>query len=120
MNAFVTSAPERRKRSREARDAFPAMGIYAIRNLASGKVRLGSSRNVHGTINRIRFELRLGTHPDKKLQADWKLDPSAFVFEVLDLVEERTDPGFDYSAELRALEEIHRSELRAEGTDGPR
>lgn len=120
MNALPTQALERRRLSREARDAFPAMGIYAIRNQASGKVRLGSSRNVHGAINRIRFELRLGTHPDKKLQADWKLDPSAFTFEVLDLVEERSDPAFDYSAELKALEQIHRSELCAEANNGHR
>jgi hypothetical protein len=33
---------------------------------------------------------------------------------VLDLVKERADPGFDYSAELTALEEIYRAELRTE------
>ncbi|MCM5569290.1 GIY-YIG nuclease family protein [Burkholderiaceae bacterium FT117] len=111
MNTFVPSAAERRRISREARDAFPRMGVYAIRSEASGRVRVASSRNVPGAINRIEFELRLGSHPDKALQADWKLNPAAISFEVLELVKERTDPDFDYSAELSALEELYRAEL---------
>jgi len=62
----------RRTLARQARDAFPPMGVYAIRELASGRVRVGASRNVPGTINRIRFELRHGGHPDKALQSAWK------------------------------------------------
>lgn len=111
MTRFSASSAERRQLSRRARDAFPPMGIYAIRNRASGQVRVASSRNVHGAINRIEFELRLGSHPDKALQAEWKRDPAAVTFEVLELVKERTDPGFDYSAELTGLEEIYRAEL---------
>jgi len=113
MNTFVTSAAERRALSRQARDAFPPMGIYAIRNRASGQLRIASSRNVPGAIRRAGFELRLGSHPDKALQADWKRDPAAIHFEVIELVKERADPGFDYAAELRALETLYRAELCA-------
>lgn len=111
MNSSPSSAADRRRAARQARDAFPPMGVYAIRNEANGAVHVGSSRNVHGTLNRIRFELRLGTHPHKALQAEWKRDPSTLRFEVLELVKERSDPAFDYVAELKALEEIHRFEL---------
>ncbi|MBC5768002.1 GIY-YIG nuclease family protein [Ramlibacter albus] len=105
------SSAERRRLSREARDAFPPMGIYAVRNRASGTLRVASSRNVHGAINRLQFELRLGRHADKALQANWNDDPSQITFDVLELVKQRTDPAFDYAAELKALEEIYAADL---------
>lgn len=108
---------ERRTLSRQARDAFPPMGVYAIRDRESGKVIVGASRNVTGTLNRIRFELRLGTHLDKALQSAWQQGGAERItFEVLEMVKERTDPAFDYAAELRALEQLHRDELAASGS----
>ena len=104
---------DRRTLARQARDAFPAMGVYAVRS--GSTVRVGASRNVHGTLNRIQFELRLGSHPDKALQAEWELAPETFRFDVLDLVTERADPDFDYAGELRVLEQLHREELQATG-----
>lgn len=111
----MTQTPSnRRALARQARDAFPPMGVYAIRAFASGRVRVGASRNVPGTINRIRFELRHGSHPDKDLQAAWRRDGAeAFSFEVLALVEERSEPGFDHGAELKELEALYRAELGA-------
>lgn len=111
MSMSSKSTAERRKLSREARDAFPAMGVYAIRNQATGKVHVGSSRNAPGTLNRIQFELRLGTHPDKALQRAWQRAPSLFAFEVLELLKERSDPAFDYASELSDMEQMYRTEL---------
>lgn len=110
MNDDPTSARGRRALSRSARDAFPPMGVYAIRDGRTGSVRIGASRNVHGTINRIRFELRLGSHPDRALQAAWRDGgEERIAFEVLELVKERSDPDFDYAAELKDLEALHRA-----------
>jgi hypothetical protein len=104
----------RRALARQARDAFPPMGVYAIRETATRRVRVGSSRNVPGTLNRIRFELRHGSHPDKDLQAAWRRDGAeGFSFDVLALLEERSVPGFDYVAELKELEALYRAELGA-------
>lgn len=95
--------------TRQARDAFPPMGIYAIRDRASGHLLLGASRNVHAALNRARFELRIGKHADRVLQAEWnRTGVEGLVFEVLDFVMEREDEGFDYAGELKALEQIHR------------
>ena len=106
----------RREAARRARDAFPPMGVYAIRDRATGHTRVAASRNVHAAINRIRFELRLGSHPDRALQAEWRDGGEArFSFEVLALVKERSEAGFDYGAELRLLEELHRGEHAREG-----
>ena len=107
----VSSAGERRRLARQARDAFPPMGIYAVRDTASGTVRVASSRNVHAALNRLQFELRLGSHTDKALQSEWTRDPARFSFEVVELVKERSDPDFDYAAELELLEQLHRAEL---------
>lgn len=111
MNENLQSAADRRAAARRARDAFPPMGVYAIRDRRTGALRVAASRNVHAAINRIRFELRLGTHPDRVLQAAWRDGgEERLAFEVLELVKERSDAAFDYAAELRLLEELHRAE----------
>jgi hypothetical protein len=103
-----SSAADRRRLSREARDAFPPMGVYAVRDLHGGRVRVGASRNAVAFLNRLRFELRQGTHADRDLQVAWNRDPASLSFEVVELVKQRTDPAFDYAEELRLLEELHR------------
>jgi hypothetical protein len=109
----MNCATERRQLARAARDAFPPMGVYAIRDGAGATLRVGSSTHVHGTLNRARFALRLGSHPDKALQAAWNRNAEAWSFEVLDLLRERKDqPGFDYAGELQALEQLYRDELQ--------
>ncbi|RYX96698.1 MAG: GIY-YIG nuclease family protein [Comamonadaceae bacterium] len=95
--------------ARQARDTFPPMGIYAIRDRASGHLLLGASRNVHAALNRARFELRMGKYADRVLQAGWNSSGvEGLDFEVLELLKERADADFDYAGELKALEEIHR------------
>lgn len=85
------------------------MGIYAIRDRASGHRLLGASRNVHASLNRARFELRMGKHTDRVLQAEWnRSGEDGLAFDVLELVKEREDADFDYAGELKALEQIYR------------
>jgi hypothetical protein len=110
----ITASARRRELSRSARDAFPPMGVYALRDAARGTVRVQASRNVHGAINREQFELRMGGHRDKALQAEWARDPARFSFEVLEMVRERKEQDFDYAAELRLLEQLYRAELCGE------
>ena len=108
-SANQASRSARRVAARLARDAFPPMGIYAIRDRASAHLLLGASRNVHAALNRARFELRMGKHADRELQAEWhRSGVAGLAFEVLELVKEREDEGFDYAGELKALEQIHR------------
>ncbi|CAN5606377.1 hypothetical protein BH11PSE7_BH11PSE7_17860 [soil metagenome] len=110
------SRPARRLAARQARDAFPPMGVYAIRDVQGDRVLLGASRNVHAALNRARFELRMRSHTDRTLQADWdRSGPERFAFEVLELVKERAEADFDYAAELKALEEFHREVLAEAG-----
>ena len=109
--ASGSARAQRRAVSRAARDAFPPMGVYAIRDHDSGCVRIGASRNVDAALARIAFELRLGTHPDKALQAAYRRSGAGrFTFEVLTLLKQRDDPAFDYGDELRAMAQLYRED----------
>ena len=108
-SANQASRSARRAAARQARDAFPPMGIYAIRDRASGHLLIRASRDVHAALNRARFELRMGNYADRVLQAGWnRSGVEALAFDVLELVKERADADFDYAGELKALEQIHR------------
>jgi hypothetical protein len=99
--------------SRRARDAFPPMGVYIIRDRQTGQVQVASSRNVHGAINRTKFELRLHSHSNRAFQAAWdQSGPERFDFEIVDFLKEKDDPDFDYGAELRMLEQLYREEFQ--------
>ena len=105
----------RRALKRDYKQAFPAMGIYAVRCDAVGLLRLGASRNVDAILNRLRFELSNGSRRDVALalaQAWARHGAQAFRFEVLDRVKEREDPLFDYDAELQALLSLWQQELQ--------
>lgn len=110
MEPFISVTQHaRRAAARRVRDAFPPMGVFAIRDRESGYVYIASSRNVHAALNRAQFEMRMGKYADRKLQACWNAGGvDALSFEVLELVKEREDPAFDYAAELSALQQIYR------------
>lgn len=102
----------RRECVRQYKQSFPPLGVYVLRCDAAGVLRVGSSRNVDGLLNRLRFELTRGTHLDKAVQQAWKTHGAqAFTFEVIDRVTQRADPGFDHDAELAAMLALWRAEL---------
>ena len=112
MAAPPLSPTERRARVRDYKDAFPPMGIHAVRNTVTGQVWIGASRNVDGMLNRIRFELKQGSHRNASLMQAWaRHGADAFTFEVLDRVKQRDDPAFDYDAELETMLALWQAEL---------
>ena len=103
------SRAARRAAARQARDAFPPMGIYAIRDRESGHLLLGASRNVHASLNGARFELLMGKHADRVLQEAWNRGGAdGLRFDVQELLKERENADVDYEGELKALEEFYR------------
>jgi len=64
------------------------MGIFRITNLVNGKIFVGSSKNLTGTFNSIRFQLELGSYRNKELQADFtNSGKDKFSFDVVDNLE---------------------------------
>lgn len=94
----------------------PALGIVALQHLPSGRMLLEASRNAPGVLNRHRFELKLGTHRNRALLADWRRDGEAgFRCEIIDTVKVPDDPAFDADAELASLLTLHREQLQEQG-----
>jgi hypothetical protein len=91
-------------------------GVYAIRNLVTGRVLVAGSGDVQGALNRHRFELRQGTHRNRLLRQDWSQHgESSFTFEVLDMVKPTEDGAPDVARELKDLLDLWRQEIRCEG-----
>lgn len=88
------------------------MGVYAIRNVISGKVFIDVNVNVSGRLNRARFELENRSHASQALQNDWDKEGSeAFTFEVIDTLDRPKDPGVDPSDDLEELLQIWMDKL---------
>ena len=82
-------------------------GVFRVRNNVSMKSFVGSSPNLPGMLNRQRFQLERGSHPDVDLQKDWDAFGSdAFTFEILDEIEPSDEPGYDASEDLHVLERL--------------
>lgn len=89
------------------------MGIFQIRNKINEKSFVDSSIDIPGKINRHKFQLNAGVHPSKPLQADWnESGPDAFEFEMLELLEPRKDPNYDYKSDLETLEVLWLEKLK--------
>jgi len=116
--AVVTDAAigvrTRAELKRQYKEAHPPMGVYAIRNLATGQCYVQASMNVEAAMNRDRFELGFKGHRNLELQRDWLAHGADhFRFEVLDLLKKRVDPAFDYKSELASTLALWREELQA-------
>jgi len=97
------------------------MGVFRVRNTTNGKSLVGTSVDVPAMLNRQRFQLGAGGHPDRALQQDWKeFGPAAFEFETLDTLDPSQEPGHDAAVELRMLEQIWLEKLGRPGGRGYR
>jgi group I intron endonuclease len=94
-------------------------GVFQVKNLANGKVLLGSSLNLDGPLNSHKFMLTIGRHRNEELQKEWnEFGPENFVFEILEVVKPTSDPGFDIDDELTLLEQIWIEKLQPFGERG--
>lgn len=83
------------------------MGVYRVRNTANGKFLVGSSVDLPAMLNRQRFQLEVGSHPNRILQEDWnEFGPEVFEFEILDTLASPDKRDYDPSEDLRVLEDM--------------
>jgi hypothetical protein len=112
-------AKSKQELKREYKERKKQAGVFQVKNLANGKVLLGSSMNLQGPLNGHRFMLTIGKHRNEDLQNDWNtFGPDAFVFEVLEVVSMKDDPDFNLADELTLLEQIWLERLQPFGERG--
>ena len=83
------------------------MGVYQLKNLVNGKILIGSSKNLPARKNRFEMELSYGSLTDIELLKDLRqFGKENFLFEVLDYLEPKEDPSYNYTEDLKTLEEL--------------
>lgn len=93
-------------------------GVYQIKNTANGKALVLAAINLTSRNGKL-FELKIGSSHFKKLQEDWnKFGEKAFVVEVLEVLKENEEPGFDKREELKKLETRWLNKLQPFGDKG--
>jgi len=109
---------DRKELIRDYKQTPRPAGVYRVRHLSSGRALVGSSPDAPAMLNRIRAQLRMHGHPNRRLQEDWESDgPTAFVFEVLDLLPPSENPESDPADDLETLEALWREKLGLSGQD---
>ncbi len=95
------------------------MGVYQIKNLVNGKIFIGSAKNIPGRINRHKFELKFGSEGIKDLLEDYKkYGEENFSFEILDQLKPKDDPLYNYTEDIKILEELWIEKLQPFGEKG--
>jgi hypothetical protein len=89
----MQSKESRKELIREFKERKTLLGAYAVRCTATGKVWVGTSRNLDATKNGCWFCLRNGSHMDKSLQEEWNAQgESSFQYEILDKLKDDIHP----------------------------
>lgn len=97
----------------------PPMGVYQIKNTATGKIFIGSHTNIPGKFNSNRMQLDMKSHPNKELQEDWNLyEPHAFSFDILETIDPTKVAQENWRKEVLALEEKWLEKLKPYGENG--
>jgi hypothetical protein len=110
------STNDRKARIREYKDTPRPAGVFRVRNTVTAKSLIGSTTNLPGMLNRQRFQLENGSHPEKELQSDWnELGPDAFEFEILDQLAPSDKPAYDPAEDLAVLKNMWLEKLTASG-----
>ena len=96
---------DKKQLKEDFKNYVPDKGIFAIKNIKSGRVFLGSSLNMHDILKKHKFVLDTGTHRNFKLQEEYTtLGSENFTFEVLEKLIIKDDIGYNYEEDLQILE----------------
>ena len=97
----------RKEKIKEYKQSIQPMGVYQITNRVNGKIFLGSSKDLKGILNRIKFQLKNNLHINKQMQKNFnEIGEANFSFEILDYLEPRENMKGDYTKELQTLENM--------------
>jgi hypothetical protein len=83
------SKTDRRQIVRDYKEKPVAAGVFAIRCAPAQGVWVGVSRNIEAQANGMRFQLRMGSHPNRAVQAALRAHGAeAFTYEELERIED--------------------------------
>lgn len=103
----------RKELKRQYMEMEKPIGAFRIVNKANGKMFVGTGINLDAVFNSYRFQLKYGGRINKELAEDWnKYGEENFLFEILELIKQKDDPNYDYSDDLKILEEIWLDKLQ--------
>ncbi len=104
---------DKKRLKKEYRETPRPMGVFLIRNMTNDKVFLSAGLDLVGTMNRHKFQLTNGSHPNARLQRDWnEVGSNNFAFEIIDQITPQDDPALDSKAELEFMEKLWLQELQ--------
>ncbi len=110
---------DRKALIRQYKETPRPVGVFRVHNTVSNKSFVGRSRDLPSMLNRQRFQLSSGGHPNHLLQEDWnRLGPGAFVFEVVDTLKPSENPDGEPDDDLRELEALWLEKLSPYGEQG--
>ena len=97
------------------------MGLFKIESKLSGNYCLYATQDLQSLMNRFRFQLKMGSHPDKSLQREWnQKGADNFVIEVLERLDyDKDESKTDYGEELELLRMIWGDKLKGPGQGPP-
>lgn len=104
---------DKKELKKQYKQTLQPMGIFQIKNLVNEKIFIGSSSNIEGKLNSIKFQLEMDSYVNRELQKDFtKFGANKFIFEIIDILEPKKDPGYDYSEDLKTLEDMWLEKLK--------
>lgn len=104
---------DKKELKKQYMQALRPMGVFQIKNVVNNKIFIGSSVNINGKLNSIKFQLEMGSYINKELQKDfYNLGEKNFLFETLDVLDPKQDPDYDYKEDLETLEDMWLDKLQ--------
>lgn len=111
---------DRKKELKELyKNMKPDMGVFIVRASYDKECYIEGTGDLKASINRTKFQLNLGNHPNKELQKKWKdHGESDFTLEILEKLKYDEDESkTDYSEELNILKLMWEDRLSKEGME---
>jgi hypothetical protein len=104
---------DRKELKEKYKSMKPEMGVFRVQSRISGNCYLYSAKDMKSLMNRYRFQLARGSHPDRRLHAEWsEQGADNFIVEVLERLEyDQDETKSDYAQDLELLRMIWQDKL---------
>ena len=98
----VDSMDRKKELKEQYKQMKTEMGVFIVQNKINNKYLLVTTQNLKGMINRVRFQLNNGGHPNSELQQEWKrFGEDKFDIIILETLDyDKDESKTDYSEDL--------------------